>query len=81
MSDDDRAARAEARRATMTVRKTTVDDDSDDDVVRGEAAMALVARLSLAAWSLAEERSLAKDRRGAPAARQVVVRFVPRTVS
>jgi hypothetical protein len=72
MSDDDRAARAEARRVTVTVRKTTLDDDMDDDDIRGEAAMALAARLSLAAWSLAGEPATAS-------ARPVVVRFVPRT--
>jgi hypothetical protein len=72
MSDDDRAARAEARRVTMTVRKTTLDDDTDDDDVRGEAAMALTARLSLAAWSLTGEPAPTSGRR-------VVVRFVPRT--
>lgn len=73
MPDDaQRAARAEARRATMTIRKTTLEEDSDDNMVRGEAAMALTARLSLAAWSLAT--------RGGPSAsapRSVVVRFVP----
>jgi len=54
MSDDERRERARERVSRMTLRKGRLDrEPADPDVVRGEAALSLVATLSRESWSLA----------------------------
>ena len=71
--DDDRRARAEARRARIVLRKTRLGDEVDLHPVRGGEAVALAARVSLAAWSMSG-RPLPREPRG-----EVQVRFVRRS--
>ena len=54
MSDDERKARAEARRLRAVLRKGTLGErEHDFDPVFGAAAIALVTRLSEESWALA----------------------------
>lgn len=53
MSDDDRRARAEARRLSAVLRKGTLQArEHDFDPVSGPAALSLVTRLTDESWSL-----------------------------
>ncbi len=75
MNDDDAGARrrrAEARRARMTIRRTTIDDDSDPHPVYGAEAISLTTQLSRMAWSLSGRPFPQYTRAEMP------VRFVPR---
>lgn len=52
-NDKERKDRAKKRRQTMTVRFTTLDDESDPWPVRGPEAISLVTQITRDVWSLA----------------------------
>jgi hypothetical protein len=52
--DDERRARAAARRSRIILRKSSSEaGEPDPSPIRGEAAVSLVTRLSATSWSLA----------------------------
>lgn len=72
MSDEERRARADARRASMVLRRSRLGDEVDLSPVYGVDAIALATRLSAESWAMTglPEPVLAR--------RELPVRFVRR---
>jgi hypothetical protein len=51
-AEEARRERAAARSARITMRRVRLDEASDDEPVRGPAAISLVTQLTRAAWAL-----------------------------
>jgi hypothetical protein len=67
MADDERRARAEARRARLVVRKSRLQELEDDlSPLRGVEALSLVYRLTREAWALSGRQEPGYSRRETP---------------
>lgn len=64
--DKERKARAEKRRRTMTVRFTTLDDETDPWPIRGAEAISLVTQITRDVWSLSGQPSPQYERKNMP---------------
>ena len=75
MLAEERRARAEARRRTMVLRKTTLHQAEDEEhPLRGAEAISLLSQLTRMAWSMSGRPRPAQDRS------EMQVRFIPRDI-